>query len=64
MLLIFGALDLGAIGAIVGLSLVSGISPDAIGFRRDQEPRSFWLSLTSVILLGSGIFAVTAKGLF
>ena len=64
MLLIFGALDLVAIGGMVTLSITSGISPDAIGFRRDREPVNFWLSVSSVILLGSGIFAVVAKGIF
>ena len=62
MLLIFGALDLAAIAGIVTLSVSSGISPDAIGFRRNKEPLRFWLSLSSVVLLGSGIFAVAAHG--
>jgi len=64
MLVIFGALDLAAIGAIVALSLSSGVSPDAIGFRRDREPINFWLSIGVVVLVGSGIFAIVANGLF
>jgi hypothetical protein len=64
MLVIFGALDLATIGAIVALSLSSGVSPDAIGFRRDREPINFWLSIGVVVLVGSGIFAIVANGLF
>jgi hypothetical protein len=62
MLILFGLLDLMALGGIVALSLASGVSPDAIGFRREQEPVGFWLSVASVLLLAAVILAVIAYG--
>jgi hypothetical protein len=56
-LILFGLMDLTVLGGIVTLSLVSGVSPDAIGFRREKEPLAFWLSLGSVLLLAGAILA-------
>jgi hypothetical protein len=64
MLLIFGALDLAAVGGILTLSIISGVSPDALGFRRDEEPIKFWLSVGALIFLGTAILSVIASGLF
>jgi hypothetical protein len=62
-LIIFGLLDLAAIGGILTASLRRGISPDPIGFRRHEDPAGFWLSVGIVVLLGTIILAIVAGGL-
>ena len=64
MLLIFGALDLAAVGGILTLSIITGVSPDALGFLRSEEPIKFWLSVGALVLLGIGILVVINSELF
>ncbi len=47
---------------IIGTALVTGISPDVIGFRRAEYPKLFWLSVGLLVVLGTGFAAVVIHG--
>jgi len=46
------------------LSIITGVSPDALGFLRSEEPIKFWLSVGALVLLGIGILVVITSELF
>jgi len=54
------AADLSLAGWIIWAAIKTGMAPDTSGFRRDQQPFGFWLSLALVVAVGLGFAAALA----